>query len=186
MTGRGHPITMRSGGLWYPSRPSPADVRAEDFPALARVQRWGCQTITPYSVAEHCARVAEHLAARGADGRLVLMGLTHDLHEIYPPGDIAGPILHDPDSPFAPALREMELRARDALRAALRLPLDFGTEVHHADVVLLETERRDLMPPSEVRKAKADPLPDHIVPWTEAEAWEQWIGWHKRLGGVLP
>jgi hypothetical protein len=184
-TNRGRPILTRSGALWYPRSPLPSDVRVADFPALARLPRWSGHTLAPYSVAEHSVRCVLHLDALGASAPDLLGALVHDLHEIYPPGDVPGPVLRDRESPWSEALRAMEERARDALRTALSLPLDLGPAVRHADLVLLATEARDLMPPSDVWAGAGLPAPlaERIEPWGEEQAWRAWAGWWTRLGG---
>lgn len=184
---RQHPILLPTGGLWYAYDPRPEDVRSRDFPFLARVPRWHGYTSTPLSVAEHCCRVALLLAERGASRAVQLQGLVHDLHELYPPGDVPGPVLRA-DMVIAAALRELERLAREATRTALGLPLVFEPVVHEADQVLLATERRDLMPfaPAWLFAGLPEPLQERIKPWAAGDAAEMWMAMFSELGGVLP
>lgn len=187
MTKRQHPILLPTGGLWYAYDPRPGDVHGRDFPHLARLPRWHGYTSTPMSVAEHCCRVAYLLEERGASRAVALQGLVHDLHELYPPGDVPGPLLRA-DTVIAAALRELERMAREAVRAALGLPLVFDDAVHEADRVLLATERRDLMPMADpaLFAGLPEPLERSIEPWDAELAAKRWMGAFTRLGGVLP
>jgi len=184
---RQHSILLPTGGLWYAYDPRPEDVHGRDFPHLARVQRWHGYTSTPLTVAEHCCRVAELLAAWGSPRHVQLQGLVHDLHELYPPGDVPGPLLRA-DTVIAAALRELERMAREATRTALGLPLVFDPLVHAADRVLLATERRDLMPMADeaLFAGLPEPLPDRIHPWSADKAGREWMSMFELLGGVLP
>jgi len=187
MSDRLHPILLPSGGLWYAYDPRPEDVSGKDFPYLARVPRWCGYTKVPMSVAEHCCRVALLLEDCGASRAVQLQGLVHDLHELYPPQDVAGPLLRA-ETTIGAALRELERLARVAVRAALRLPYIFDSDVHKADLVLLATERRDLMPmaPNALFAGLPAPLPEHIAPWPSDVARDRWMSMFVALGGVLP
>lgn len=78
--------------------------------------------------------------------RLRFCALGHDGHEIYPPGDQLSPTLrHDCDE--TRAIKAMSRRAADAFRTALGLPLVMPEIVKRADLIMLATEKRDLMPP---------------------------------------
>ena len=154
-----------AGVMWHPFVPRSCDVRYEHFSALANIPRWGGGTRVPYSVAEHSIRCAEYCVSRGWSREVVFQTLVHDLHEIYPPGDVPGPLLRG-DHPYSVVLRSMERGAREALRAAIGVPLDLDPRVREADLVLLSTERRDLMPAGfdEHFAGLPEPLPEAIVP----------------------
>lgn len=72
--------------------PKPEDI---SFPlialALSRLCRFNGATTRFYSVAEHCARVAELARRRGHGRRVQLLALLHDAHEAYL-GDVTRPV----------------------------------------------------------------------------------------------
>jgi hypothetical protein len=183
---RGRPVLLRSGVLWYAHDPSPEDVRFADMQTLSRMCRWSGHTHTFYSVAEHCVRVARLLRERGCSTAVQLAGLCHDGHEVYPPGDVPGPLLAG-DTPAASALREMERKAREAYRTALGLPWEFDPAVHEADLVMLHTEATFLMPPCDPIHwyGLPEPLAYMSEPWGEECAWEAWQRAYRDLGGVV-
>lgn len=183
---RGPWVLTPSGHRWYPLDPSPRDVHIDDLRALSRICRWGGATREHYSVAEHSVRVADLLAARGYPPGVVLQGLVHDAHEVYPPGDVAGPLLAMPQSPWGDsmsalaglvgaALRALTTSAEVAVRTALGVSIDLCDAVVWADRVLLATERRDLVPRGEPWAPDAEPLADRISPWAPAEAERAWF-----------
>lgn len=186
---RGAAITLRSGTTWFPYDPSPAEVCYLDFPTIARIPRWGGATKDPYYVGEHCCRVVMLLRAWGASRHVQLQGLTHDGHEIYPPYDWPGPGLVG-DAPEANMLRHIEGKAKRAYRAAIRMPERYEPIVRKADLTLLATERRDLMPLSvhqeEMVAGYPDPLRETIEPWSWQEAEARWMELYETLGGHVP
>lgn len=182
-----------SGGHWFPFSPRVDDVRLADIRAISRVSRFGGHTtVAPYTVAEHCCRVARAMQEAGHDADTVLAGLIHDAHEAYPPGDVAAPCKrrwHEGTwgHAFAEAVREVEKQAATCVRIAL-MGIDrykrHEEAVRHFDLVLLATERRDLMAASDVDwSALPEPLPAPIWPWSIGFAWEAWIGMYRELGG---
>lgn len=118
--------------------------------ALAIVNRYTGHTYRPYSVAQHSVNVARH--AGGWDGanytRLpeARYGLLHDASEAY---------LNDIASPLKALLPEYEKLEE---KVSLAILLKFGlagelTEaveesVRRSDLIMLMTEKRDLMGPS--------------------------------------
>lgn len=102
--GRGAWMMTYSGVKFYPLAPRHEDIKIEDIAVgLSRVNRYGGQTVKPYSVAEHSIIVSE-LATRfaisnrwsAADVRNIsLLGLLHDADEAYI-GDMPRPLKHEP------------------------------------------------------------------------------------------
>lgn len=102
--------------------------------ALSRICRFGGHTRRHYSVAQHCVHLSHLVPAEDA-----LAGLLHDAAEAYV-GDVTQPL-----KALLPEYRAIEQRIE---RAILR---QFGVaaippSVRRADLVMLATERRELMP----------------------------------------
>jgi len=175
---RGPWIQTRSGARWYPFSPRPEDVRLEDLGACAYVIRWGGHA-GMVTVAEHQYRVAKLLAARGAGPMTQLLGLLHDAHEVYPPGDVCAPVFWGRGflgRIVSRAIRWMSRRAERAVRDRLRLPHEFPEAVRHADMVLLSTEAHARLPggPRDWGATLPSPLP--VAPAWEP-AYAEWRWW---------
>lgn len=175
---RGPWIQTRSGARWYPFDPRPEDVRLEDLGACAYVIRWGGHAGV-ITVAEHQYRVAQLLEARGADAMTQLLGLLHDAHEVYPPGDVCAPVFWGRGVVgrlVSRAIRWMSRRAERAVRGRLGLPIELPQSVRHADMVLLSTEAHCRLPggPRDWGATLPSPLP--VAPAWEP-AYAEWRWW---------
>lgn len=146
-------LVVFSGGYICPVNPIPSEILLEDIArGLAYRCRWGGQTRRYYSVAEHSILVACQCSD---DFRL--WGLLHDAAEAYI-GDIPAPMkdlvwFHVPDErgvickvPYA----EVEGRIMEAVIEALAPHLVKGMpdEVHEADLIIREWERREYVDPA--------------------------------------
>ena len=115
--------------------PTRARISIEDIAwSLSMQCRFGGGCSHFYSVAQHSLFVANLLPAE-----LALQGLMHDAHEAYVQDIVTG---------FKRALGETMI-ILDALwscevRMRYGLPTKIHPDVHHADMVALATERRDL------------------------------------------
>lgn len=167
-TTRGPYHQTRSGRPWYPYSPRPEDVFREDLLALGNVCRFGGHVMPGcwYSNLDHSLRVAELLESCGEPSKVVLEGAAHDLHEVYSPHDQLSPVLRC-SSHFATEARALSRKAATAVRTALGLPEHLSSQVKRADIILLATERRDLMAPSTIDWGPLpDPLPAQIRPYS--------------------
>lgn len=175
---RGPWIQTRSGARWYPYTCRPEDVQLEDLGACAYVLRWGGHAGT-VTVAEHQYRVAKLLEARGADAWTQLLGLLHDAHEVYPPGDVCSPVFWGRGligRPVAWAFRWMSRRAERAVRDRLHLPHEFPASVKSADMVLLSTEAYARLPGGPRDWGATLPSPLAVSPVWEPE-YAEWRWW---------
>lgn len=161
--------------------------------SLSRQCRWTGHTRAFYSVAEHSVRVAElvssfvHMAYPSAQPdehrQCVLAALLHDAHEAYL-GDLASPLKRAIGASIVDQL-ERRVDAAIASRFSLNVDLFRSDAVKRADLTLLVTEARDLMPsaPREWMPEGVRPLPTRIEPWTATEARERF---RVALGALRP
>lgn len=133
-------------GRFTPLEPRAEDVRIEDIAhQLALTNRFRGATRDPYSVAQHCVLVAEHLPKR-----LKLAGLMHDAPEAYL-GDVSAPVKG------RMMVRNAEVGTRSFIYVetvtmqviAQALGFDwtscYGHAVRKQDLRACATERRDLL-----------------------------------------
>lgn len=172
-------IITFTGRCFWPLNPLAEDVAIEDIAHhLALINRFAGATYEPYSVAEHSVRVSRYIevlvsfrigAARSMPPMVrtaALWGLLHDAPEAYLV-DIPRPVKHDPGMA---AYRVFEEVLEETIAEAFNLPLPMPPVVKDADLILCNTERRDL-----VRGAHSDRgidrLPETIYPmgWAAAE-----------------
>lgn len=116
-------------------RPEAAEINITDIAwSLSMQCRFGGCCSRHYSVAEHSIFVA----AVVPEG-LRFEGLMHDAHEAY---------TQDINTGFkqalGPTFKELDERWRFAVCTRYGLPQQMSAHVHHADMVALATERRDL------------------------------------------
>lgn len=145
-----------SGMKFYPLDPKPEEIRFEDIAhGLSNVCRFGGQSKTFYSVAEHSVRVAQWLMRTEKSEELAAWGLVHDASEAYL-GDVIRPI-----KKFFPAYKVVEEKVMKAVTKKLGLPWPEPALVKKADNVILACEARDLMNPP--CGSEMPEKPDHTV-----------------------
>jgi hypothetical protein len=154
-------IQTASGKKFFPMEPHADDLDIRDIAhALSNQCRWGGHCLRFYSVAEHSVRVMRCLAAAGhTDRSILLWGLLHDAAEAYL-CDLPRPVKE-----MFPAYREAEDRILKVVSHKYHLPWPMPKEIHVADDVLLETERRDLTARPDTLARSYDGL--ESVPLTE-------------------
>jgi uncharacterized protein len=123
--------------------PDPDTINIGDIAkALSQINRFGGHTRVPYTVAQHSLLVSENVPPEFA-----LQALLHDAAEAYV-GDVVRPLKYmadmrsyrDRESIMQAAIYQrfgLGMHQTDACRSSIRC----------ADLVMLATERRDLMPP---------------------------------------
>ncbi|WP_374347709.1 hypothetical protein [Chitinimonas sp.] len=139
--------------------------------SLSQINRFNGHTRRPYSVAEHCVRMVEACKAElfESSTELQLAVLLHDAAEAYI-GDIVRPL----KLLLGSELRQIEAGIQQSVHLAAGLPpvlpVGWRQVIQHLDMVMLATEKRDLL------HLAADarpwvcldgvvPLPAVIEPW---------------------
>lgn len=125
---------------------------------LANECRYAGQCSSFYSVAQHSV-LASYLVSEAC----ALEALMHDAAEAYCK-DIPRPMKE-----LLPDYKRIERRVDLAIRVRYQLPPECSEEVKHADLVMLATERRDLLPADDtpwLLLKDITPSPSRIEPWT--------------------
>lgn len=183
-------ISTFTGGRWWPHDPRREDVRLADLRALAQVVRFGGHCRLPdlsfalYVVMQHSVHVCEVVADLGGSREERRCGLLHDGHEVYPPGDVLSPVF-SVDNEVTRALRALQGPAKRAFREAAGLPYEMPEVVKRADVLMLATEKRDLLAPVAWDKPLPEPLPWRLEVWTPEMCWNQFRRHARDLGVTL-
>ena len=119
--------------------------------SLAKINRWGGHTSRLYSVAEHSLHVShimerEHAITHPA---ALMCGLMHDAHEAYT-GDLTSPLKRVVNDLGRDCWTRWEAMVQGQVLERFELTQhwrEWTDEVHRADLTMLATEARDLMPP---------------------------------------
>lgn len=101
--------------------PDPTTIEITDIAwALSRMPRFSGHSIPyiPYSVAQHCIRVAEELKEYGP--KMQMHGLLHDAAEAYI-NDLPSPVKHIPE--IHEVIKRLEDKLMDAIYESLKLDL---------------------------------------------------------------
>jgi len=132
-------ILTASGIKIDPLHPEPEQINIHDIAhSLVKICRFNGHCHGFYSVAEHSIRVSREVPIAHK-----LTALLHDATEAYI-GDMVSPIKRR----MAP-YRKMEENLWRCIAEKFELPEKIPHAVNHADLVLLATEKRDLMPPDD-------------------------------------
>ena len=129
-------VSTKSGRRVSLLNPSPSQIVIGDIAhGLAHQCRFNGQTNKFYSVAQHSVLVSSILPRE-----LRLAGLLHDASEAYL-GDVVQPL-----KDLLPEYQSIEANFCEVLGARFGVNLQHNDAIRLADLVVLATERRDLMP----------------------------------------
>lgn len=129
-------ILTRSGRKIDFLDPKPDQIHILDIAqGLALECRFAGQTKTFYSVAQHSNQVSRLVSREHAREALL-----HDAAEAYCK-DIPSPL-----KALLPDYKEIENRVQRAIQIRFGLPEVMNESIKEADLIMLATERRDLMP----------------------------------------
>lgn len=168
--------------------PDPETLDIEDVAhALARLCRFTGHTSKFYSVAQHSVLVAESMP-KGSSKALRRSALLHDAMEAYL-GDCSSPLKMAMRLPsvngglLASARSPYDvLEERFWASLALKYDLAYDPAIKHADLVLLATERRDLMPAGGPPWGTLPPPLDMTInPWSVGVAEGTFLGMWEEL-----
>lgn len=148
---RGDWMMTASGRQFWPLDPRAEDIDIADIASgLAHQGRYNGHTRHFYSVAQHCALLADHFVARN-ELAYAKWALLHDAAEAYV-GDIIRPL-----KPYLPGFVEIERRIELAIAERFELG---GTEiplpVKEADTKILTDEFIALFPVDAVARHRLD------------------------------
>lgn len=157
-------IQTRSGANFPVSACDSITFDIEDIAhALSNICRFTGHTREFYSVAQHSVLCAEFIQDRS----FAFEALMHDAHEAYI-GDVSAPL-----KSLLPDFKAIERRIESAMRLQFGLPLTMSKQVREVDMMMLVTERRDMLGRNETRWPAEDiwsPFFFKIKPWAPAEA----------------
>lgn len=143
----------------------PADISALDIAAaLSKINRFVGHTSRLYSVAEHSLHVTQVMEREMGitDLAVLFAGLMHDAHEAYT-GDLHSPMKQIIGHVWEYHERRIQRQVLERF-GALQAYTRHHDAIKLADITMLATERRDLMPaggPQWESLEGIDPLPEY-------------------------
>lgn len=178
--GKGFYIRTFTGKQLYWEHVEDHDFDVVDIAhALSMKCRWSGHTRKFYSVAQHSVMVSQLVPDEHK-----MDALFHDLSEAYMP-DFPSPLKwYLRDKGFT-VLSDMEKRLEAAAAKKLGLKFPRDPSIKEADLILLSTESRDLMPPGEERVGMIWPLEKEIDCWSPMMAKALFLKEYRKLRGVV-
>lgn len=184
---KGGSIQTFTGTIFYPLDPRIEDIFIEDVAhGLSNKCRFTGHTRKFYSTGEHSVRVSFDLKARGRSLMEQYVGLHHDDTDAYLP-DVPTPLKVLPEFKW---FRDLEHFMQNLCFERFGCVVEDYSVIKNSDIVLLLTEKRDLMPKKNgdwKHSYTQEPIPPpyHIKPWTPEEAEYAYLHHHKILSDAI-
>lgn len=158
-------IRLGNGRKFFFLDPKPSDFDINSgAKALSMLCRYAGQVDKFYSVAEHSCRVCDILPEE-----VKLEGLMHDFCEQLL-GDITTPL-----KKMLPTYKTIEENTEEQMSRKFKLVFPFPPEIKVADMTLLVTEMRDLLPGNDFKNFPFEPLDGIIKPWSMKKAEREFL-----------
>ena len=186
-TRKGGSIQTYTGTIFYPLDPRMEDIEIEDVAhGLSHKARFTGHTRKLYTTCEHAVRVCNHLAMCGASLMEQFVGLHHDDTDAYLP-DVPTPLKVLPEFQW---FRDLEHHLQDMCFKKFGCVVGDYSVIKNSDIVLLLTEKRDLMPTKNgnwQHKYTQKPIPEpyFIEPWEPTYAKQMYLHMHNTLSHAI-
>ncbi len=176
-------IQTFTGKAVWPLHPREEDLCLEDIAhSLSRLCRFNGHCQGFYSVAQHCVHMVEAMQVMDHPLPELRWALMHDAAEAYI-ADVARPL-----KKMIPAFGEAEARLLEVIARKFGLGWPMPECIKQWDLVMLQTERRDLMgtaPMPWKTDELAEPLKTQIYAWSHREAEKEFLAVFGDLFGAL-
>jgi uncharacterized protein len=165
-------ILLRSGNFFNFLSPEASIITIEDIASgLSNEARFNGQTRSFYSVAQHSVMVSRIVPPEYA-----WQGLFHDASEAVMK-DLPKPLKR-----LLPDYQVLEQKIETAILAKLGIAVPLHPSIKTADLIMLATEKRDLMPPHDyVEWPGVEPISEVIVPLPPEQAYKLFMARYREL-----
>lgn len=164
-------VRLINGKKLYYLHPKPSDFDIEAIAkALSKLCRFSGNTRQFYSVAEHSCRVHDicpHECKRE--------GLLHEAGSEPSMNDMPGPL-----KAIIPQYKEIEIRLEKAMARRFKLIFPFPAAVKIADLTMLATEQKWLIPGNDHKSLPYNPLAE-FKPWSMEKSYREFMKRYRQL-----